>query len=555
MSAKAVREYHGKKLLAKYIRELSSEAHIISDQAVLINSASDYDSITELEPWVNDGSCTLVVKPDQLIKRRGKAGLVGINLKWEEVKDWIDVRMEKEIQVEHVTGELNHFIVEPFVPHHQSDEYYVCIQSIREGEEILFCNEGGVDVGDVDSKAMRLQIDIDVDLTKEDIAKANLLKGIPDERVEKLSSFLLTLFQVYRMLNFTYMEINPIVITKEGMIAPLDLAAKIDETAAFLNSTQWGHLDLPAPFGRKEFPEEAYIRELDGKTGASLKLTILNQNGRVWTMVAGGGASVVYADTISDYGFGHELANYGEYSGAPSTEHTFEYAKTVISLLTKHKDPRGKVLIIGGGIANFTDVAATFTGLIKALVNYQDDLKAHHVKIWVRRAGPNYQEGLRLMRETAKNTGLEIHIYGPETHVTAIVPLALGITSIEDFPEFDDDAHNVVAKKKVEDTSKKQRVAKELVPQDTHVVDHSVENFSASTRCVVYGLQQRAVQGMLDFDFMCKREKPSVAAIIFPYAANHLVKVSNVDQIYFILHYIYIYPKFYQSHYVSFLSH
>ena len=189
---------------------------------------------------------------------------------------------------------------------------------------------------------------------------------------------------IYRKLNFTYMEINPIVFSKTtGAIVPLDLAAKIDETAAFLNAADWGHLDFPAPFGRKEFPEEAYIRELDSKTGASLKLTILNPTGRLWTMVAGGGASVVYADTISDLGFGHELANYGEYSGAPSTEHTFEYAKTLIGLMTREKDPRGKVFIIGGGIANFTDVAATFTGLINAIRAFQEDLKAHHVKIWV----------------------------------------------------------------------------------------------------------------------------------------------------------------------------
>ena len=56
-----------------------------------------------------------------------------------------------------------------------------------------------------------------------------------------------------------------------------------------------------------------------------------------------------------------ELANYGEYSGAPSEGQTYEYAKTLLSLMTsstKHKD--GKILIIGGGIANFTNVAATF---------------------------------------------------------------------------------------------------------------------------------------------------------------------------------------------------
>lgn len=41
--------------------------------------------------------------------------------------------------------------------------------------------------------------------------------------------------------------------------------------------------------------QEAYIADLDAKSGASLKLTILNRAGRIWTMVAGGGASVIYA--------------------------------------------------------------------------------------------------------------------------------------------------------------------------------------------------------------------------------------------------------------------
>lgn len=40
--------------------------------------------------------------------------------------------------------------------------------------------------------------------------------------------------------------------------------------------------------------QEAYIADLDAKSGASLKLTVLNQQGRIWTMVAGGGASVIY---------------------------------------------------------------------------------------------------------------------------------------------------------------------------------------------------------------------------------------------------------------------
>lgn len=51
-----------------------------------------------------------------------------------------------------------------------------------------------------------------------------------------------------------------------------------------------------------------------------------------------------------------------------------------------------KVLIIGGGIANFTDVAATFTGIITALKQFAEELRDGKISIWVRRAGPNYQE-------------------------------------------------------------------------------------------------------------------------------------------------------------------
>jgi ATP citrate (pro-S)-lyase len=55
-----------------------------------------------------------------------------------------------------ITGVLDHLIVEPFLPHEQTDEYYVCIQSEREGEETLFFSRGGVDVGDVDANGKRL---------------------------------------------------------------------------------------------------------------------------------------------------------------------------------------------------------------------------------------------------------------------------------------------------------------------------------------------------------------------------------------------------------------
>ena len=71
---------------------------------------------------------------------------------------------------------------------------------------------------------------------------------VPESRQDMLAGFLSALFQLYIDLNFVYMEINPIVVVGER-ITPLDMAAKIDETASFLCGPKWGEIDFPAPFG------------------------------------------------------------------------------------------------------------------------------------------------------------------------------------------------------------------------------------------------------------------------------------------------------------------
>jgi ATP citrate (pro-S)-lyase len=265
------------------------------------------------------------------------------------------------------------------------------------------------------------------------------------------------LYAVYVDCQFTYLEINPLVVipnedATSASVHFLDLAAKLDQTADFECGVKWAiarspaalgitapttsngtvnidagpPIEFPAPFGRELTKEEAYIAELDAKTGASLKLTVLNPNGRIWTLVAGGGASVVYADAIASAGFADELANYGEYSGAPTESQTYHYARTVLDLMLRAPmHPKGKVLFIGGGIANFTNVASTFKGVIKALREYANTLNEHNVQIWVRRAGPNYQEGLKNMKSATQELGLNAKIFGPEMHVSGIVPLAL----------------------------------------------------------------------------------------------------------------------------------
>ena len=249
-----------------------------------------------------------------------------------------------------------------------------------------------MDVGDVDAKAEKLLIPVDLSEypSNEKIAAA-LLKKVPEGVHKVLVDFISRLYAVYVDCQFTYLEINPLVVipNPEGTTAEvyfLDLAAKLDQTAEFECGVKWAvargpaalgipvvesdggkvsidagpPMTFPAPFGREMSKEEAYIAELDAKTGASLKLTILNAGGRIWTLVAGGGASVVYADAIASAGFADELANYGEYSGAPTETQTYHYARTVLDLMLRAPiHPQGKVLFIGGGIANFTNVSGS----------------------------------------------------------------------------------------------------------------------------------------------------------------------------------------------------
>ncbi|KAL9936458.1 hypothetical protein V8E36_004526 [Tilletia maclaganii] len=581
MSSKPIREFDAK-LLISYHLARAPLAHPSLTVSPNFNPAPvkvaqiawdpETNALTPdsaLPAWVS--STKLVAKPDQLIKRRGKAGLLKLNSDWADAKKWIAERAGKPQQVEAVVGTLNNFIVEPFFPHPANTEFYVCINSAREGDYILFTHEGGVDVGDVDAKALKLLIPADPSepFPAREQWTSSLLSGVPAAKHEILTDFLIRLYSVYVDLHFAYLEINPLVVTDEGEISYLDMAAKLDQTADFICGPKWAiardpsvyagvagssakgedrgpPMYWPAPFGRDLTKEEAYIAKLDAGTGASLKLTVLNAKGRIWTMVAGGGASVVYSDAIAAHGFAHELANYGEYSGAPTEGQTYEYAKTLLDLITRGTPhPEGKLLIIGGGIANFTNVAATFKGIIRALKSYKQALATHGVRIFVRRGGPNYQEGLRAMRLLGEDLGVEIQVFGPETHITDIVPLALGIKKREELdlaakaattaaaPAASTANGSATAPAAEESKPKVNLQTGERVqPQDDIVQFKAAQPvrrpehlpFDENTRSLVFGLQPRAIQGMLDFDFSCGRKTPSVAAMIYPFGGHHIQK-------------------------------
>ena len=128
---------------------------------------------------------------------------------------------------------------------------------------------------------------------------------------------------------------------------------------------------------------------VDGKTGASLKLTVLKDEGRVWTVVARRGESVLYAHTV----------------------------------VTTVGDENWRIMESTFGASS--TVAATFATVVKVLEDSILEFKEYSFQIWIRRLGPNYLDRLRRIEAVGWRFGLPLEECGPETHIAAVLPMAL----------------------------------------------------------------------------------------------------------------------------------
>ena len=147
MSAKSIYEADGKAIVSYFltrspvIKESTlppSSTHNAAPKLATLFFAEDETAKSVLDkaeaqyPWLLAPDAKWVAKPDQLIKRRGKSGLLAINKSWAECRKWIEERAGKTQQVQTVQGVLRNFLVEPFIPHPQETEYYININSVRD---------------------------------------------------------------------------------------------------------------------------------------------------------------------------------------------------------------------------------------------------------------------------------------------------------------------------------------------------------------------------------------------------------------------------------------
>ncbi|KAK8661517.1 hypothetical protein V6N13_091116 [Hibiscus sabdariffa] len=415
MARKKIREYDSKRLLKEHLKRLVHiDLPICSAQAT---ESTNFTELLEKESWLSQRR--LVVKPDMLFGKRGKSGLVALNLDFAEAVQFIKKRLGQEIEIEGCKGPITTFIIEPFIPH--KEEYYLAISSERLGCSISFSECGGIEIEENWDKVNSIFLPTKSVLTDEAIAP--LIADLPSEIGKKIGNFMKGVFAVFQDLDFSFIEMNPFTLV-DGEAYPLDMRGELDENAAFKNEDKWGNLEFPLPFGRVLSPEESFILDLNEKTSASLKFTLLNPKGRIWNMIAGGGASLIYTDTVGDLGCATELGNYTEYGG-PSEEEMVKLARVILDCATANPDGRKRSILIGGNIANLTDVGATFDGIIRALKEKKSELKEANIHIYVRRGGPNYLTGLAKMQAVGEELGIPVEVYGPEAVMTGICNRAI----------------------------------------------------------------------------------------------------------------------------------
>lgn len=341
-----------------------------------------------------------VVKVDQAVKGRFKKGLVLLEVKKTKLKESLQTLERKG---------YDHFLVEPYKAHKNGDERYLSIMHDREGCVLAYSKHGGIDIESNQRTIKRISLDSSTDWTR--LAKET---GISEAGLQNL-------WNVFKSEHMVFLEINPYIVRGDG-VDVLDCAIEIDNAGTFY-ATEWTGDDLRTP--RAELSEqEKAIQVLDENSPASFNLNVLNKDGGIFLLLSGGGASVVIADEIYNRGYGEQLANYGEYSGNPTMHETYLYTKEVFELMFASAAPK-KVVFIGGAVANFTDIANTFNGVIKAIDECADRLKEQGVKIFVRRGGPRQEIGLAKMEAALDTYGLLGGVYDPKTSITDALSKAL----------------------------------------------------------------------------------------------------------------------------------
>ena len=308
---------------------------------------------------------------------RGKAGGVKLIKNLEELKKEAEDMMGK-ILITHQTGPEGKEVKRLYIEEASeiAEEFYLSCLVDRQSSKIAFISstEGGVDIEDVASKTpekiITTKVDLKNEIEKEEIEKIiapfKFNKNQKDEAIKLVQG----LYKILLQKDASLIEINPLILTKNGKLICLDAKMNFDDNAIFRR------------------PEILKLRDLNEENLAEIEaskydLAYIKLNGSIGCMVNGAGLAMATMDIIKIYG--KEPANFLDVGGGASKEKVAAAFKLILS----DKNVEGILINIFGGIMR-CDVLA------QGVVDAAKEINLS-VPLVVRLAGTNFEEGKKIL--------------------------------------------------------------------------------------------------------------------------------------------------------------
>ncbi|WP_028348497.1 ADP-forming succinate--CoA ligase subunit beta [Bradyrhizobium murdochi] len=262
-------------------------------------------------------------------------------------------------------------------------EFYLSILVDRETSKVAFVvsTEGGVNIEDVAHNTPEKIVTFSVDPATgimahhgRTVAKALKLTGDLAKQAEKLVTQLYTAFVAKDM---AMLEINPLVVTKQGELRVLDAKVSFDDNALFR------HPEVSVAL--RDLTEED-AKEVEA---SKYDLNYVTLDGTIGCMVNGAGLAMATMDIIKLYGM--EPANFLDVGGGASKEKV----AAAFKIITADPNVKGILVNIFGGIMKCDIIAEGVVAAVKEV-----GLK---VPLVVRLEGTNVDAGKQIIRESGLN--------------------------------------------------------------------------------------------------------------------------------------------------------
>jgi succinyl-CoA synthetase beta subunit len=261
-------------------------------------------------------------------------------------------------------------------------EFYLSLLVDRETSRVAFVvsTEGGMNIEDVAHNTPDKIVTFSVDPATgvmghhgRTVAEALGLKGDLAKQAGKLVEQLYTAFLAKDM---DMLEINPLIISKQGQLKCLDAKMSFDSNSLYR------HPDMVAL--RDTTEEDA--KEIEA---SKYDLAYIALDGTIGCMVNGAGLAMATLDIIKLYG--ESPANFLDVGGGA----TEEKVTAAFKIITSDPNVKGILVNIFGGIMKCDIIASGVVGAVKAV-----GLK---VPLVVRLEGTNVEEGKKIIRESGLN--------------------------------------------------------------------------------------------------------------------------------------------------------